>query len=786
MSDITTYTADLLLDFADAFHHKLAIVLKEEFGEQWIAKGIRKHFKSDYFDRTDEMLTSPLRVVDMEREDDELYGLEHFRNIITGNWHIFETTFQDKERTGVYFKEIAEMRHNLAHRRGHHVVLRNDLFRFADNCRMLLSAIGSPKAEDFRAIVDSLGSGDAPWGNPLEGYLPPRDVMYSEFVGRPTELKELADWFASDTPQVLVWGYGGVGKSTLAYKFAREVRDGSHDTLLAVAWVSAKKSEYVEGIARDTKADFSDVDGLVTAIWSAVCGPYDETPENFKPSDLVEQLKSLPVLLVVDDFDTVIEDVDLAAFLLYELRNTPTRVIYTSRQRVPGLKNLEVPAFSDEETKNFVTLKAQEYNANQSIYAGRSSSIRRVTDGYPLFIDDLVRHAAIIGIDRALQDWNQKKGDAAREYALRRQIEYLGLSSGEILMALSVADRPLQVVEISQIAGLTDDDAQAGVEALLKWRMVNRTTQDDSSSPAYRMNKNTTRLVAQTYRNDPRISGYGTAFKSLTGERIPEAKRRAIGRVIRTNNEIEDSQGFETAKQHLEENMTGELADSPELYGLLGRLFSRQSSAKCTNSAEHIEKAREAFLRSDRLMGARVDTYYHWLMMEKDIAEEMVEAAGSGDISHSVVFGQWAKCLDVIELGIRRCGSSQLLCYWAGYVTSRQARSKNASNEFMQAQREYAQSKEWFEKAFSAAVSDKYEVQQNDIYSGLVSALEGLEDWVPLAEVLFDWYISSNKDYTYQKECDRLIHEHSTVKDIVFGTPAYKGMIPGRSDYIRN
>ena len=107
--------------------------------------------------------------------------------------------------------------------------------------------------------------------------------MYSEFVGRPTELRELTDWFASDTPQILVWGYGGVGKSTLAYKFAREVRDGSHDVLLAVAWVSAKKSSYVEGIAIDTKADFSDVEGLVAAIWSAVYGPYDEMPSNFKP-----------------------------------------------------------------------------------------------------------------------------------------------------------------------------------------------------------------------------------------------------------------------------------------------------------------------------------------------------------------------------------------------------------------------------------------------------------------------------------------------------------------------
>ena len=219
MPDITTYTSNLLLDFTDAFHERLNFVLKEEFGDRWIDQGIRKHFKLDYFGRVEEMLTSPLRVVDMNRSDAELYGLEHLWNIIDGNWRLFRDVFQDKERTKVYLGEIAELRNNLAHRRTRHVVLRNNLIRFADNCRLLLSATGSPDAERFTGIVDSLSSGGAPWGTPLEGYLPPRDVMYSEFVGRPTELNELADWFASDSPQILVWGYGGVGKSALAYKF---------------------------------------------------------------------------------------------------------------------------------------------------------------------------------------------------------------------------------------------------------------------------------------------------------------------------------------------------------------------------------------------------------------------------------------------------------------------------------------------------------------------------------------------------------------------------------------
>ena len=89
MPDITTYTSNLLLDFTDAFHERLNFVLKEEFGDRWIDQGIRKHFKLDYFGRVEEMLTSRLRVVDMNRSDAELYGLEHLWNIIDGNWRLF-------------------------------------------------------------------------------------------------------------------------------------------------------------------------------------------------------------------------------------------------------------------------------------------------------------------------------------------------------------------------------------------------------------------------------------------------------------------------------------------------------------------------------------------------------------------------------------------------------------------------------------------------------------------------------------------------------------------------
>ena len=594
MPSINEYADALLLDFADAAHVKISAELKATYGDEWLHQGVRKHFQASQFYRVERMLQNPMRVVDMGKADEELHGLEHFWQIINGNWPLFGETFGDKKRAEVYLSEISELRNNLAHRRKRHILLRGDLIRIAGNCRMILSALGAREAETFSDIVDSLSSGGVPWGRILEGRLPPSDEIYDEFVGRPTELGGLSDWLASDSAQVLVWGYGGAGKSALAHKFARDIRDGSNERLIAVCWVSAKRAEYVEGVVRERPADFHDMGELVRAIWCALYGD-EEMPEGLRSTTLIDHLKEMPILLVVDDFDTVSENEELSAFLLHDLRNTGARVLYTSRQRVPGIKNLEVPPFSNQELTEFVRLRASEYGADSVNSIKRIDAIRSVTGGYPLFVDDLIHHAALVGVDSALRDWSQKKGDAAREYALRRQVEYLGSSCGDVLIALAAANRALVPVEISSIAGLTDEDSVAGLRALLQWRMVNQVTTDESGSPGYRMNDNTSRLVQQTFRQDNRLKSYAAAFKALTGERVPEAKKRAIGHIIYRTKEIEASEGFEAAAEYLKDSMVGELSDSPDLYGVLGWLYSRQPYP------EHQQLARAAFDRSHRL-----------------------------------------------------------------------------------------------------------------------------------------------------------------------------------------
>ena len=753
MTSINTYADELLIDFADAAHAELAQVLKGTFGDDWLTEGVRKHFKQDQFARVESMLQNPMSVVEMDKAPDDLHGLEHFWQIINGNWPIFGNAFQDKNRTEVYLGEITELRNNLAHRRKRHVLLKRDLIRIAGSCRLVLSALGSKESEKFGDIVDSLTSGGSPWGTSLEGRLPPSDEIYNEFVGRPGELNDLSAWLSSDSPQILVWGYGGAGKSALAHKFARDIRDGSSENLIAVCWVSAKQTEYVEGIIRERPADFSNLDQLTRAIWSALYGA-DDVPSGLDSKSLIGQLKDMPILLVVDDFDTVSEDEDLSAFLLHELRNTPARIIYTSRQRIPGTRNLEVPPFADQELTNFVRLRSLEYGADQKQCIERVDGIRRVTGGYPLFVDDLIHHAALVGVDAAMRDWSQKKGDLAREYALRRQVEHLGHGCGDVLLALSAANRALVPEEISNIAGLTDQDSEAGLRALLGWRMVNQVREDDSSSPAYRMNNNTSRLVQQTFRQDNRLKTYSAAFKALTGERVPEAKKRAIGHIIAETKISVFNEQFEYAEESLKASMTGELTDSPDLYGILGWLYTKWSIQ------EHDVSARIAFEQSHRLGSQKIDPYFHWFTMEKNIAESMITQAREAEASNDSVAEQWKECERIAELGIDRCGPSQGLCYWAGYAASREAKSRNLAQRFSYAQGAYTRSRDWFSKSLAAPVSDAAQVNKGQIFRGLALAYEGLDDQDQLQRTLSDWHAFSGSDHYFELEYRRLLSKY--------------------------
>lgn len=83
MSDLNEYANDRLLDFLDAFHIELRTVLEVLHGNDWFEKGVQRHIGKTYLDRTRQMLNSPMRVVDMGKNDEEIYGSNIYPTSLT-------------------------------------------------------------------------------------------------------------------------------------------------------------------------------------------------------------------------------------------------------------------------------------------------------------------------------------------------------------------------------------------------------------------------------------------------------------------------------------------------------------------------------------------------------------------------------------------------------------------------------------------------------------------------------------------------------------------------------
>lgn len=92
-------------------------------------------------------------------------------------------------------------------------------------------------------------------------------------------------------------------------------------------WLSAKVKDYVEGETRDRRADFDSIESFARALWTAL---YDAepAPEQATREGILQELSDTPALVVVDDLDSVLDNDDLAHFLLFELQRTRSRIIY--------------------------------------------------------------------------------------------------------------------------------------------------------------------------------------------------------------------------------------------------------------------------------------------------------------------------------------------------------------------------------------------------------------------------------------------------------------------------
>jgi tetratricopeptide (TPR) repeat protein len=536
-------------------------------------------------------------------------------------------------------KELSGIRNPVAHPPEQELSLR-DALRYIDSAARILEVMRIPGSDDLRDMWMTLVAERA-----IEKVAPPafldtlpsREQITTDFVGRAEHLADLWRWLNDDGRRVwALVGDGGKGKTTIAYEFASRVRGIPGDFgLQGVLWLSAKQRRFLEGeVVPAASPDFFDLDSALNWILEAFGWGKEakESPE-VKNMHCIDLLTAFPMLIVADDIDSLdAEDEQAVEFFVHQVPLTKSKVLFTSRRKVFGLggATTEVGGLTEEEVSHFVRLRAPSLKIDPGKINIRTiRRVRDVTDGSPLYIEDLLRLAQFYSLEHALDQWSGRTGDAAREYSLRRELEKLSKDAVALLGALAYSDSPMSMEECAVIMGMSNDQAVAALAELRNWNLLSNPGLVEDI-PRFSCSRNLAKLMRRTLQGTDQERRIRNGLKGIRGVAIASSRVRGF---------VQQAVALKKANQQddAERTLLSGLDDVPnsgEIHSLLGWVYSQW------NPQPRIADAEENFSKAESLGFISRHLYAHWANMEFDrgeyrnavkICEKSVASVGKGD-----------------------------------------------------------------------------------------------------------------------------------------------------------
>ncbi len=251
---------------------------------------------------------------------------------------------------------------------------------------------------------------------------------------------------------VVLWGAGGVGKTTLAAEATRSLLD---DFAGRVVWTSAL------GRADFTRATL--LDEIATQLDRADLRPLAPEP---KAAAVRALLTEAPTLVVLDNFETVAEAEQQPTLAEAErractdfLRDAHCAALITTRQKVADARNVPVAAMSLAEARPYLQLLIAQTSDRAAFAALDHDRIIETAARNPLLLQWVVAQ-----IDSAqdpatvLADLTHGAGDAAeRVFARSFNLPQLTDDGRAALLALSLFTPDASRTALAEVAGFGTD-----------------------------------------------------------------------------------------------------------------------------------------------------------------------------------------------------------------------------------------------------------------------------------------------------------------------------------------
>lgn len=550
------------------------------------------------------------------RDDYDLLGVNHFFEIFDRHFDkIFSANAGHpstqprpvKSKLLGNLKQIKDCRDPLSHPVEEEVPY-DEAFGLLVDAKQILDALGlSTEAAELAKLRDSLAGGPEAGPSVLR-QLPPQDSIYMEFVGRTGLLEQVKSYFdQSDNRRCLLAGDGGKGKSAVAYRYAQQLADAPGRFQLIV-WLSAKRRRFQEGkVVSIGSPDFSTVDDAVDRLLSEYGAVADDFSKPFEERKriLLEYLDSYPAFIVADDIDTLLEDSDVVSLFTYEIPHTQSAVLLTSRRAIPGIRSYVVRGFEKHEAEAFIHSRVHLYGLDGRQFTPHVvSELVKVTDGSPLYMDDLLRLTRIVDVQRALSTWAERRGDEARKYALQREMERLSQDGKKVLVAAAVTDGPISFAELESILELSEDRLLSALAELQTLFLFPKPKVIEAEQ-RFDINLNTKKLVRLVEGQSDFYGRIERASKVLRGQ-MPEAAPGMVGALIRQAQLRLNANRYQESEQILLEALD-KYPQSPDLHSFLGYVYKRIG---------RLADARARFEAAAKLKSGRRDMYLQWVGME--------------------------------------------------------------------------------------------------------------------------------------------------------------------------
>jgi tetratricopeptide (TPR) repeat protein len=263
---------------------------------------------------------------------------------------------------------------------------------------------------------------------------------------------------------IVLWGGGGVGKTTLAIQAARELSEGFGQRIV---WASP---ELRSDLTLSTL-----LDEIVTQL-----GRDDlrQLAPELKEKAVRELMAAAPTLVILDNFETIalVEQQPCANWLV---QRALCSAIITTRQRIMGARNILIDAMTPEEAQEFLERLIQQSSDPQVFNAPERARIIQAAGANPLVMQWIVAQIELAqSLSDVLDDLAHGRGDAAQRVFDRSfKLPLLGDDGRAALLALSLFVPSASRGALAEVAGFGSDEERLNeaVKRLAALRLVGTT-----------------------------------------------------------------------------------------------------------------------------------------------------------------------------------------------------------------------------------------------------------------------------------------------------------------------